>query len=177
MHFVPFYFHPGLCPLLLCGMGGWGGDAPSSLHLLMSARSLADAVPQVYTVLSSGCRSVTAFKYLHIRNIVMASTTQTFTIALEQNNPQCLWTVAPYPATWGGVDVRRYLRSVRVNGVTTQDVYIPLSHFQIDLTRVVALSFKALFQSSVISLGQIQFTNSLPFGARARRCACLCVCV
>eukprot|EP00048_Salpingoeca_helianthica_P022549 m.18935 g.18935 ORF g.18935 m.18935 type:complete len:472 (+) comp7469_c0_seq2:104-1519(+) len=123
-----------------------------------------DPTFQVYTPLAVGCLNVASFGFLHIRNVVLASDTQTLSVCLELNNDQCNQTIAPFPATWGGVDVRRYLQPVTVDGVTTQDVFIPLSHFKISLTHVVSLALKGVMEASPISLGTIEFVNSMPTG-------------
>ena len=113
--------------------------------------------PEVFTLLAgAGCRSYTAYSYLHISGVTVVGS-QTMTIALEQNNAQCDSSVAPYPETWGGVDLRRYLQP-------SGDVWIPLSHFRINLNRLAALSFKSLFDTSQISLGRIEFTTALGAG-------------
>lgn len=52
-----------------------------------------------------------------------------FSISLSQNNPGC---TLPTPETWDSVDAARYAN----NG----EIYIPLSHFDIDQTRVVGIS-------------------------------------
>ncbi|PKY07868.1 glycoside hydrolase/deacetylase [Aspergillus campestris IBT 28561] len=52
-----------------------------------------------------------------------------FSISLSQNNAGCS---SPTPETWDSVDAARYAH----NG----EIYIPLSHFDIDQTRVVGIS-------------------------------------
>ena len=110
----------------------------------------------MFTILSEECFSLTAFRFLHISNVALdLATAQTLTISLEQHNPLCDFSVAPYPETWGGVDLRRYLQP-------SGDVWVPLAHFRINLRRVAALSFKALFQSSAVTMGRIEFTSTIP---------------
>ncbi len=109
----------------------------------------------MYTVLSGWtCLSLGAYSFLHISNVSILGT-QTLTIALEQHNAQCTSAVAPYPETWGGVDLRRYLQP-------SGDVWVPLAHFRINLQRVAALAFRALFEASVVSMGTIEFTAAQP---------------
>ncbi len=114
---------------------------------------------QVYSLLSgSTCLSLSGYSYLHLTAVSVVGS-QTMTVSLEQHNPQCNSAIAPYPETWGGVDLRRYLPG------TSGDVWIPLSHFRINLQRAAALSFKALFDTSSISMGKIEFTTALGAGA------------
>ncbi len=120
----------------------------------------------MYTPLTAGstCGNYANAGYLHIKDIQIANAEQTFTIALSQINAACDELIAPFPETWGGVDVRDYMQSVTVNGVTTTDVYVPVSHFQINLARVTSLSFKAFLDTSTVTIGLIEFVLSVPSG-------------
>ena len=102
----------------------------------------------------STCLSLAAYSFLHISNVSILGS-QTLTIALEQHNAQCTSAVAPYPETWGGVDLHRYLQP-------SGHVWVPLAHFRINLQRVAALAFRALFEASVVSMGAIEFTAAQP---------------
>ncbi len=97
------------------------------------------------------CFNADSYTHLHITNVSMAPS-QSATVALEQHGPNCDWTVRT--DTWGGVDLRRYMQ---FGG----EVWIPLSHFRINLQRVSALSFRALLDSSPISMGKIEFAMAI----------------
>ena len=103
------------------------------------------------------CFSLEAYGYLHIASVTMAAT-QSVTLALEEHNPVCNSAVSPYPETWGGVDLRRYLQP-------SGDAWVPLAHFRINLQRVAALSLKSFFDTTAITMGKMEFTTTLGGGA------------
>lgn len=83
-----------------------------------------------------------------------------FSIALQQNNPACNEDLAPFPETWDVV----YAADYHANG----DIYIPLSHFNINKQRAVGFAFKAFRNpgaDTVLSL--VELVASLPAGRTA----------
>lgn len=79
-----------------------------------------------------------------------------FSIALQQNNPQCDEAVAPYPETWDIV----YAADYAVSG----EIYVPLSHFNINKARAVGFAFKAFRSTATTTLTLVELVASLPSG-------------
>lgn len=98
------------------------------------------------------CTSLLPFKdrYLHIK----FSGTSKFSISLNQNNNECRPGRNPYPATWDTVEAARYAKG--------NDIYIPLSHFNIDQSRVVSVSFNGFYTKESVKLYKIEIVKHLP---------------
>lgn len=78
-----------------------------------------------------------------------------FSVALTQNNNDCDMSRAPYPETWDIVNAADYSND--------EDIYIPLSHFNIMKGRTLGIAFKAFRNpgaSTTFSL--IEFVDSVP---------------
>jgi peptidoglycan/xylan/chitin deacetylase (PgdA/CDA1 family) len=106
-----------------------------------------------YTQFSDSCVSLASYAsaYLHITY----SGTTAFTIALQQHNAACSEEVAPFPETWDSVEAGRY-----ANG---SDIYVPLSHFNIDITRVIGVALKGFYKpSESLKLTRIELVPSIP---------------
>lgn len=93
-------------------------------------------------------------RFLHIA----FSGSNKFSISLNQNNLECRPGRSPYPATWDTVEAKRYLTS-------KNDVYVPLSHFAIDLSKVVSVSFNGFYTEESVTLHRIEVVGALPPGA------------
>ncbi|AEO70921.1 carbohydrate esterase family 4 protein [Thermothielavioides terrestris NRRL 8126] len=79
------------------------------------------------TQLSSKCADLSAYAgaYLHIAY----SGSNKFTVSLQQHNAQCNESMQPFPETWDSLEAARY--------ASASDIYMPLSHFNVNLTRLV----------------------------------------
>lgn len=105
-----------------------------------------------YTTLAETCADISAFKdsYLHITY----SGSTKFTISLQQANSACNPDVAPYPETWDSLEVARY--------ASGSDIYIPMSHFNVDLKRVVTFAFKGFYTTASTTLKKMEIVPSVP---------------
>lgn len=97
---------------------------------------------------SSFCYSLLPYrgKFLHV---VFAGTDK-FTISLTQHNQPCDPFLNPYPATWDSVEAGRYTAG---NG---NEIYIPLEHFRIDLSRVVSVAFHGFYTTDPVTLYKVE---------------------
>lgn len=106
-----------------------------------------------------GCQNLVSAgltnRYVHIKY----SGSTEFTVALQENNPGCDWEAAPYPATWDTVYAKDYAKS--------GNIYIPLSHFNIDKTRALGFAFKGFRTTTATSFTLVELVSSVPssFGA------------
>lgn len=91
-------------------------------------------------------------RFLH----VVFSGSSRFSISLNQNNPECRPGRNPYPATWDTVEAGRYAKG--------HDIYVPLSHFNIDHSRVVSVSFSGFYTDEEVTLHRIEIVKVLPAG-------------
>jgi len=140
-------------------MGNWhGGDEGMTLKYASNKLTITspDADYAFYTQVSSGCSDFTKYKgsYLHIAY----SGTTDFTVAFQQHNSKCDTAIAPYPETWDSAEAGRYAS----NG----HIYIPISHFKIDLTRVIGFSLKGFHTSESVTLSVIEIVSSVPSGTK-----------
>ncbi|PGH13286.1 hypothetical protein AJ80_06397 [Polytolypa hystricis UAMH7299] len=106
-----------------------------------------------HTKVAPTCRDMSEFAgmYLHI---AFEGTTQ-FTISLQQHNEACDQGVSPAPETWDSIEAARYARG--------NDIYIPIWHFNIDLSRTVAVSFHGFYTQESLRLYKVEITASLPW--------------
>ncbi|KAI5308405.1 hypothetical protein KEM55_005808, partial [Ascosphaera atra] len=100
------------------------------------------------------CYDLSEYKgmYLHV---VYQGTTD-FTISLEQNNEQCSDTVNPYPQTWDSVEAGRYANE--------NEIYVPLKHFEIDLTHASSVSFHGFYTKDRLRLLRVEIVKESPQG-------------
>ncbi|KAM5442563.1 hypothetical protein MferCBS31731_002442 [Microsporum ferrugineum] len=105
-----------------------------------------------YTQLSIGCNDMTGYKdaYLH----VVFKGTDKFSISFTQHNAACDQKRAPYPETWDSVEASRY-----ANG---EDIYVPLSHFNIDFTRANAIGFHGFYTREEVTLFKVEIISTPP---------------
>lgn len=138
-------------------LGFWhGGD--DGLKLAYSGGKLTitstDSDYSFYTQVSGSCSDFSKYKgsYLHI-----AYTGSTkFTVAFQQHNSKCNADIAPYPETWDSAEVSRYAK----NG----HIYIPINHFNIELSRVIGFALKGFYSSDPVTLSVIEIVSSVPAG-------------
>jgi len=109
-----------------------------------------------YTAFADRCADITAYRnsYLHISY----SGSNKFTLALQQGNPTCDSKLKPWPETWDSIEVSRYS--------TATDIYVPMSHFNINLGRVTNLVFKGFYTTESTVLKRVELVNSVPSGWR-----------
>ncbi|KAK8157224.1 hypothetical protein IWX90DRAFT_317791 [Phyllosticta citrichinensis] len=107
-----------------------------------------------YTQVSATCRDMTNYDgdYLHIAY----SGSNAFSIALQQHNPTCNEQVAPYPETWDSLEAARY--------ATASDIYIPMSHFNIQRGRVIGIAFKGFYTTNPTTFTKVEIVPSVPAG-------------
>ncbi|KAH8879000.1 glycosyl hydrolase [Thozetella sp. PMI_491] len=140
-------------------LGFWHG-ADDGMTLTWGNKKLTivskDSDLSFYTqFVGGGCSNLVskyAGSYLH----VAFTGSNKFTIALQQHNPSCSDTVSPFPETWDSLEAARY-----TNAAGT-DIYIPMSHFNIDLARAVGLAFKGFYTSNPTVLTKIELVPSIP---------------
>jgi len=104
---------------------------------------------------NAGCQDVTSWdtQYVHVKH----SGSSAFSIAMQQNNPGCSADQAPYPETWDIVYAADYTDG--------SDIYIPVSHFNINKGRAVGLAFKAFRDvNAETKLSLIEIVTALPAG-------------
>ncbi|GAW20745.1 hypothetical protein ANO14919_102560 [Xylariales sp. No.14919] len=120
-------------------LGQWHGTEDEGLTVTYGSGKMtlktADADLGWFTQVSETCRDMRAFdgSYLHIAY----TGSNKFTVALQQHNAQCDNDAQPYPATWDSLEAARY--------ATATDIYIPMSHFNIDRSKVVGIALKGFY--------------------------------
>ncbi|EED13724.1 polysaccharide deacetylase, putative [Talaromyces stipitatus ATCC 10500] len=90
--------------------------------------------------------------FLHVKY----SGSDAFTISLYQNNGACNPFRAPFPGTMDSVEASRY---------TTDgggDIYVPLSHFYIDLKRASSIAFHGFYKDEETVLHKVEIVKHLP---------------
>lgn len=105
-----------------------------------------------HTQLTMTCLDLAQYEgmYLH----VFYSGTDKFTISLSQNNADCNPGASPYPETWDSVEASRYAQG--------PNIYIPLSHFDIDQSRALSVSFSGFYTTDEVTLYLVEITDTIP---------------
>lgn len=113
-----------------------------------------DADYSFYSQVSASCTDMTKYKgsYLHIAY----SGSTAFTVALQQHNSKCDDSITPYPETWDSLEATRYAK----NG----HIYMPMNHFNIELTRTIGIAIKGFYKSDKVVLSTIEIVPSVPSG-------------
>ncbi|KAL1842131.1 hypothetical protein VTJ49DRAFT_6010 [Mycothermus thermophilus] len=108
-----------------------------------------------YTQLQGGCADVRSYAgaYLHIS----FSGSNKFSVALQQHNAQCDGTLKPYPETWDSLEAARY-------AVSSNDIYMPINHFNINLSRAIGFSLKGFYTADPTVITKIEIVPSPPAG-------------
>ncbi|KAJ4305927.1 hypothetical protein N0V90_001460 [Kalmusia sp. IMI 367209] len=111
-----------------------------------------DADYSFYTQVSASCTDMSKYKgsYLHLAY----SGSTAFTVALQQHNSKCDDTIAPYPETWDSLEATRYAKDGHI--------YMPINHFNIELTRTVGIAIKGFYKSDPVVLSTIEIIPSVP---------------
>ncbi|KAL0944178.1 polysaccharide deacetylase [Colletotrichum truncatum] len=136
-------------------LGYWhGGDVDTALTWGKNKVTIKapDADFSFYTQLSDKCADMTSYdgSYLHISY----SGSNKFSVAMQQHNQQCDESIAPFPETWDSLEATRY--------ATGNDIYIPMSHFNIVRKRAISLAFKGFYTKEAVTLTKIEIVPSVP---------------
>lgn len=112
-----------------------------------------------HTQLSDSCYDLTQHRdmYLHVEY----SGSNAFTISLFQNNGDCNPHRAPYPGASDSVQASRYTSSSSAG-----DIYIPLSHFHVDLELASSIGFHGFYTQRETILHKIEIVKHLPHHVR-----------
>ncbi|KAI8265855.1 Chitin deacetylase [Colletotrichum sp. SAR11_239] len=137
-------------------LGFWHGGEDMNLSWGSSRLTIsAPASDYAFTsLLSNGCRDLRGYSgsYLHIAY----SGHTKFSVALQQHNSQCNSGVAPYPETRDSLEAGRY--------ATGSDIYIPISHFNINLQRVSSVAIRSVYSTESFVLTKVEIVPSIPSG-------------
>ncbi|KAI0409482.1 hypothetical protein F4802DRAFT_145661 [Xylaria palmicola] len=139
-------------------LGQWHGTDDEGLQITYKRNSMTlqttDADLMWQTQISETCRDMRSYDgaYLHIAY----TGSNKFTVALQQHNAQCDNDAMPYPATWDSVEAARY--------ASATDVYIPLSHFNIDRSKVIGVALKGFYSSTATVFSRIEIVGRVPSG-------------
>ncbi|KAH7305832.1 polysaccharide deacetylase [Stachybotrys elegans] len=137
-------------------LGLWHGGGDMGLTWGSNRVSIVAGAPDYAftTLLSNGCRDLRGQRgsYLHIA----FSGHNRFSVALQQHNSQCRDTVAPYPETRDSLEAARY--------ATGNDIYIPISHFNINLQRVSSVAIRGVYSTEPFVLTRVEIVPSIPSG-------------
>lgn len=107
-----------------------------------------------YTQLTNGCLDFTPNNngYVHIA----FTGSNAFTVALQQHNPACNQSMNPFPYTWDSVEASRYSNSAKT------DIYVPLSHFNINRTLTVGFALKGFYTTDSTIFSKIEIVKTVP---------------
>ncbi|KAI9151374.1 Polysaccharide deacetylase [Paramyrothecium foliicola] len=137
-------------------LGLWHGGGEMSLTWGSNRLGLVSALSDYAftTLVSNGCRDLRGYSgaYLHIAY----SGHSKFSVSLQQHNSQCNSGVAPYPETRDSLEAARY--------ATGNDIYIPISHFNINLQRVSSVAIRGVYSTEAVTLIKIEIVPSIPSG-------------
>ncbi|KAI0150734.1 hypothetical protein GGR57DRAFT_514020 [Xylariaceae sp. FL1272] len=139
-------------------LGQWHGTDDETMKATFSRNTMTlktnDSDLQWQTQVAEKCRDLTEFdgSYLHIAY----SGSNKFSIALQQHNDACNNDMVPYPATWDSLEAARY--------ATASDIYIPMTHFNVDRTKSIGFSVKGFYTQDSTTFSKIEIVPSIPKG-------------
>lgn len=139
-------------------LGFWhGGDDTTTYKLSggkMTINMKGNSDLSWYTQVSDGCSDFTANdnSYVHIAYTGSSA----FTVALQQHNPTCDPNINPYPFTWDSVEASRYSNAAKT------DLYVPISHFQINRTLSIGFALKGFYTTNTTVFSKIEIVNTVP---------------
>lgn len=109
-----------------------------------------------YTQVSDNCSDFTMNNdgYLHIAY----TGSNAFTIAMQQHNPACDPNKNPWPYTWDSVEASRYSNTDKT------DIYVPISHFEIDYTKTIGFALKGFYTTVPTVFLKIEIVHTVPSG-------------
>jgi peptidoglycan/xylan/chitin deacetylase (PgdA/CDA1 family) len=136
-------------------LGQWhGGEEGMTVtfgNRLMTIRT-NDSDLSWNTQLTDTCADLSAYAgaYLHIAY----SGSNKFSVALQQHNSRCNANIAPFPETWDSLEAARY--------ATATDIYMPINHFNVDLTRVIGFTLKGFYSTEPTTITKMEIVNAVP---------------
>jgi hypothetical protein len=110
---------------------------------------------------STQCFDLTPYKtwFLHIS----VNGPPNYDISLHQHNPACSPHTNPYPETWDSIQASRYAFPPG----SSNDIYIPITHFNINLARVVSVAIGGFYPPyDPVTVYKVEFVPSPPPGFR-----------
>lgn len=136
-------------------LGEWhGADDGITTSFKTNSMKLStnDSDLQWTTTFADTCRDMSQFldSYLHIAY----SGSNKFSVAVQQHNKACNNTAQPYPETWDSVEAARY--------GSKSDIYIPLRHFNVNLTRAIGITLKGFYTLDPTEFSIIEIVNKVP---------------
>ncbi|KAK4099310.1 carbohydrate esterase family 4 protein [Parathielavia hyrcaniae] len=137
-------------------LGEWHGADEGGMTLMFANKAMTlrtnDSDLAWYTQLTNRCTDLRSYAggYLHIAY----SGSNKFSVALQQHNAQCDSELRPYPETWDSLEAARY--------GTATDLYMPLNHFNINLTRAIGFALKGFYTPEPTTLTKLEIIPSLP---------------
>lgn len=138
-------------------LGFWHGGGEMDLSWGANRLTLVAPGPDFAftTLLSNGCRDLRSHRgsYLHI---ALSGGHKKFSVALQQHNSRCDSRVAPYPETRDSLEAERY--------ATGNDIYIPISHFNINLQRVSSVAIRGVYSTEPVVLTKMEIVPRVPSG-------------
>ncbi|KAK1991474.1 polysaccharide deacetylase [Colletotrichum falcatum] len=147
-------------------LGFWHGGEDLSLSWGRDGVTIVASAPDYAftTLVSDGCRDLHghAGAYLHIAYSGHAK----FSVSLQQHNAQCDAGVAPYPETRDSLEAGRYATD---GGGGGGDIYMPISHFNVDLRRVSSVAVRGVYSREPVVLSRIEIVPSVPAGVAVPR--------
>ncbi|KAJ9272679.1 CAZyme family CE4 [Paecilomyces variotii] len=114
--------------------------------------SPTDPDQNYHTQFSSYCFDMRPYDNMYLH--VVFSGTDKFSISFNENNNQCDPRVRPYPATWDTVEAARYARDGHI--------YVPLSHFAIDMSKALSVSFHGFYTRENVTLYRVEIVPEVP---------------
>jgi peptidoglycan/xylan/chitin deacetylase (PgdA/CDA1 family) len=141
-------------------LGFWHGGDDTTTYTLsggkMTVNMKGNSDLSWYTQVSNGCSDFTANdnSYLHIAY----TGSNAFTVALQQHNPTCNPNINPFPYTWDSVEASRYSNTAKT------DLYVPLSHFNINRTLTVGFALKGFYTTTPTVFSLIEIVKTVPSG-------------
>ncbi|KAK4125441.1 carbohydrate esterase family 4 protein [Parathielavia appendiculata] len=139
-------------------LGEWHGADEGGMTLTFGNNVMTirtnDSDLAWYTQLTNQCADLRSYAggYLHIAY----SGSNKFSVALQQHNVQCNPDIKPYPETWDSLEAARY--------GTATDIYMPLNHFNVNLTRAIGFALKGFYSTEPTTFSKIEIVPSLPSG-------------
>jgi peptidoglycan/xylan/chitin deacetylase (PgdA/CDA1 family) len=141
-------------------LGFWHGGDDTTTYTLsgrkMTINMKGNSDLSWYTQVSNGCVDFTPNDngYIHIAY----TGSNAFTVALQQHNPTCNPNINPYPYTWDSVEASRYSNSAKT------DLYVPLSHFNINRTQTIGFALKGFYTTTATVFSKIEIVQTVPSG-------------
>ena len=140
-------------------LGGWHGfDATMKVAYKVGSMTISSPSSDLswYSQFSAqSCNDISKYAsgYLHIA-LTPSTSSVDFSIAIQEQNSFCDSSKKPSPANWEEVQMRRYLQG--------SDVYIPLSHFPINLQRGIGIALRAFTAPDIVTITRIEIVGSVP---------------